>query len=156
MSRFDRRRRAALARLATAYFRHLARRAVGRHPAPGLGRFAELYGPDRLTPITVAEREQLPRHGSCIACGLCGFAAVRRGYLRAERLPSQLTRSLPDLWVTRDLDLGGVDWAAAAAVCPTGVPLDQMSGLVAARLARDGTAAPPPGRPPILPDSARR
>src|SRR5205807_4985241 len=111
------RRAAALGRLGALYGRHLARRGAERmvhRPrgagGAGLARFGALYGPDRITAVTPAEREQLPGHGRCIACGLCGFAAPRAGYLRAERLASQLTRSLPDLWITRDLRLDAVDW----------------------------------------------
>jgi len=161
------RRAAALGRLATLYGRHVARRGAqglvrswSSHPAQtGLERFHALYGPDRITALTDAERAVLPAHGRCVACGLCGLATPRAGYLRPERLASQLTRSLPDLWVTRDLPLDGVDWAAAAAVCPTGVPLAEMRGFVRDRLERDGdqpparrpSAPPPPPRPPLPP-----
>src|SRR4029077_13595683 len=96
---------------------------------------------DRITPLTPAERDQLPGHGGCIGCGLCGFAAPRGGYLRAERLPSQLTRSLPDLWTSRGLPLDGVDWPAGAAVCPTGVPLDVIGGFGTATPEPEGSAA---------------
>jgi hypothetical protein len=136
------RRVTALRRLAVLYARHTVRRSLHRLPQGGLARFEELYTADRITAITAPEREQMAAHGRCIGCGLCGFAAARAGYLRAERLPSQLTRSLPDLWTSRELDLAGVDWEAAAAVCPVGVPLAEMSRFVTDRLRRDGTAAP--------------
>jgi hypothetical protein len=149
------RRAAALGRLAALYGRHLARRGAGSlarrravTPAgPGLAAFDALYRPDRITALSHADRDRLAGQGWCVACGLCDFAAARAGYLRADRLPSQLTRSLPDLWVTRDLALDGVDWAAAAAVCPTGVPLQAMPGFVRDRLARDGVEPPAPRRP---------
>ena len=156
MSRLDRRRVAALGRLATTYARHVARRALRRGPGDGLGRFQALYGADRITPLTPGERDQLPGHGGCIGCGLCGFATPRSGYLRPERLPSQLTRSLPDLWTSRDLPLAGVDWPAGASVCPTGVPLDQIGAFVVTHLEREGTVAPPPGRAPVLPPDRHR
>jgi hypothetical protein len=151
------RRAAALGRLGALYGRHLARRGAERmvHPGgaggAGLARFDALYGPDRITAVTPGEREQLPGHGRCVACGLCGFAAPRAGYLRAERLASQLTRSLPDLWITRDLPLDAVDWRSAAAVCPAGVPLEGMRGFVRDRLERDGVEPPAPRRPAPLP-----
>ena len=133
----------AVTRLAWLYARHIVRRTVRRpRRGAGLRRFLELYAPDRLTAITARERRQLPEHGDCVACGLCGFAAAGAGYLRSDRLPMQLTRHLPDLWVARELELNAVPWAAAAAVCPMGVPLPAISGLVIARLARDGTAPP--------------
>jgi len=156
VSRLDRRRAAALGRLATTYARHLARRALRRGGGDGLARFDALYGADRIIPLTAAERDQLPGHGGCIGCGLCGFAAPRSGYLRPERLPSQLTRSLADLWTSRDLPLDGVDWPAGAAVCPTGVPLDRIAGFVTVHLERAGSVAPPPGRAPVLPTARHR
>jgi hypothetical protein len=154
---------AALSRLAALYGRHLvergargvARRWSSRPVEPGLEHFDALYRPDRITAITAAERAQLAAHGRCVGCGLCGFAAPRAGYLRPERLASQLTRSLPDLWVTRDLPLDAVDWARGAAVCPTGVPLAEMQGFVRDRLQRDGSE-PPALRPPAPPPPSRR
>ena len=142
-------RRQALTRLALLYVRHAARRTV-RRPAhgAGLGRFQALYTGERLTAITPAERAQLPEHGFCVACGLCNFATAAAGYLRSERLPLQLTRHLPDLWVLRDTELPAVDFAAGAAVCPMGVPLPSMRDFVASRLARDGVAPPPPRTAP--------
>lgn len=143
-----RRRAYALTRLTGLYARHLARRAVIR-PRPGAGRraFEDLYTPDRLTAITPAERAALPAQGLCVGCGLCDLATPEAGYLRPERLPLSLTRHLPDLWTTRDLDLGGVDWLAAEAVCPMGVPHAAMAGFVRDRLARDGVEPPVPRRP---------
>lgn len=146
---------AAIGRLGALYGRHLARRGAERvSPRPagaGLARFDSLYGPDRITAVTPGEREQLAGHGRCVACGLCGFATARAGYLRPERLASQLTRSLPDLWAARDLPLDAVDWARAAAVCPLEVPLEEMRGFVRERLARDGEEPPAPRRPAPLP-----
>ncbi|HZS14127.1 MAG TPA: hypothetical protein VFC09_05975 [Candidatus Dormibacteraeota bacterium] len=148
----DRRRAVSMVRLAGAYARHLAvHTAARRRPqADGLAAFAALYGRDRITPLTPQDREELPAHGLCVACGLCTFAAERAGHLRADRLPSQLTRSLPDLWASRDLPYDAVDWQAAAAVCPMGVPLPQMRRFVARRLDADGDAPPPPQVPPAV------
>jgi ferredoxin len=134
----------ALTRLALVYARHAAVRVVRRPPqGAGLRQFQELYSAERLTEITPEERSQLPDHGLCVACGLCNFAAAAAGYLRSERLPLQLTRHLPDLWVLRDAKLSAVDFGAGAAVCPMNVPLPAMRDLVSARLARDGLAPPP-------------
>jgi hypothetical protein len=151
------RRAAALARLGALYARHVARRGArlvsrsAEAEGAGLERFDALYGPDRITEVTAAERSELAGHGRCVGCGLCGFAAPRAGYVRPERLPSQLTRTLPDLWITRDLPLDAVDWAAAGAVCPMGVPLEGIRGFVRDRLARDGVEPPAPRRPASLP-----
>ena len=147
MAPLDLRRAAALSRLAAAYARHVARRVSRTAPGGGGAEFARLYAPERITAITPAEREAFAAHGRCVGCGLCAFAALRAGHLRADRLASQLTRSLPELWTLRDQPLDAVDWAAGAAVCPLGVPLGEMAALTEARLRRDGTAAPPPPQP---------
>jgi hypothetical protein len=157
---------AAVGRLGALYGRHLVRRGAvrvahrsGSPAGSGLPRFEALYGPERITAVSHAEREQLDGQGRCVACGLCGFAVPRAGHLRPERLPSQLTRSLPDLWITRDLELDAVDWVGAAAVCPMGVPLQAMPGVVRDRLVRDGVEPPVPRRPaplPTPPDPALR
>jgi ferredoxin len=156
------RRAASLGRLAALFGRHLARRGasgVARRWSPpsadpGLRRFDALYRSDRITALSPADREQLAAQGRCVGCGLCGFAAPRAGYLRPERLPSQLTRSLPDMWATRDLPFDAVDWSAGASVCPTGVPLEAMRGFVRDRLGRDGVEPPAPRRPAPLPASS--
>jgi hypothetical protein len=129
-----------MVRLAGAYARHLAMRAASRRrpQQDGLAEFARLYARDRITPLTAQDRDELPAHGLCVACGVCTFAAGRAGYLRADRLPSQLTRTLPELWTSRDLPFDGVDWEAGAEVCPMGVPLPAMRDFVARRLERDG------------------
>jgi hypothetical protein len=148
----DRRRAVSMLRLAGAYARHLVRHAASRRGAEqdGVAAFAQLYARDRITPLTPQDREEMPSHGLCVACGMCTFAAPRAGYLRADRLPSQLTRSLPELWTSRDLPYDDVDWASAAAVCPMGVPLPQMRDFVRRRLERDGVAPTAPQVPPAV------
>jgi hypothetical protein len=148
----DRRRAVSMVRLAGAYARHVARQAVARRQPheDGVAAFLRLYGRDRITPLTTQDRAELPSHGLCVACGLCTFAAGRAGYLRADRLPSQLTRSLPELWTSRDLPYDEVDWAGGAAVCPMGVPLPAMRDFVGRRLERDGVAPPAPQVPPAV------
>jgi hypothetical protein len=146
----DRRRAVSMTRLAGAYARHLARRATTRTRGDGVAEFLDLYRRDRITALTVQDRAELPTHGLCVACGLCDFAAPRAGYLRPDRLPSQLTRTPPELWTSRDLPYDDVDWAAGAAVCPMGVPLPQMRGFVARRLERDGVEPTAPQVPPAV------
>jgi hypothetical protein len=150
----DRRRAVSTARLAAAYARHMVRQAARRNADTddGVAAFLRLYGRDRITPLTPQDRAELPAHGLCVGCGLCDFAAGRAGYLRPDRLPSQLTRTLPELWTSRDLPYDEVDWAAGAAVCPMGVPLPQMRDFVARRLERDGVAPTAPQvAPAVLP-----
>jgi hypothetical protein len=148
----DRRRAVSMVRLAGAYARHVATHTAARRkpPVDGVAEFARLYQRDRITPLSPRDREELPSHGQCVACGLCTFAAGRAGYLRADRLPSQLTRTLPDLWTSRDLPYDELDWQAGAEVCPMGVPLPEMRGFVARRLEQDGVNPPPPQVPPAV------
>jgi hypothetical protein len=148
----DRRRAVSMVRLAGAYARHLVRHAASRRAGvqDGVAAFADLYARDRITPLTPQDRAELPAHGMCVACGMCTFAARRAGYLRADRLPSQLTRTLPELWTSRDLPYDDVDWAAGAAVCPMGVPLPEMRDFVRRRLERDGVAPAAPQVPPAV------
>ena len=146
------RRVAALGRLAVGYSRHTMSRLVRRGGWGGLAAFDALYRRDRISRLTPEERAALAGHGRCIACGLCTFAATRSGYLTAERLPLQLTRSLPEVWATRDLALDSLDWAAAQAVCPTNVPLGQIRDLLITRLEADGVLPPAPQlAPAVLP-----
>jgi hypothetical protein len=148
----DRRRAVSMVRLAGAYARHVVTHTASRRTprGEGLAAFARLYQRDRITPLTPQDREELPSHGLCVACGLCTFAAGRAGYLRADRLPSQLTRTLPELWTSRELPYDKLDWQAGAEVCPMGVPLPQMRGFVARRLERDGTAPTAAQVPPAV------
>ncbi len=94
--------------------------------------------------MTPDERDQLAGHGRCVGCGLCGFAAPRAGYLRAERLPSQLTRSLPTSGSPATSRSTPSTGRRAAAVCPLGVPLEGIRGFVRERLGRDGVEPPRP------------
>jgi hypothetical protein len=149
----DRRRAVSMVRLAGAYARHLARQAAPwrrRDEEGGVEAFQRLYGRERITPLSAQDRAELPSHGLCVACGLCTFAAGRAGYLRADRLPSQLTRTLPELWTSRDLPYDELDWAAGAEVCPMGVPLPAMRDFVRRRLERDGVAPTAPKVPPAV------
>jgi hypothetical protein len=148
----DRRRAVSMVRLAGAYARHVVRQTASRRQPhhDGVTAFLQLYGRDRITPLTRQDRAELPSHGLCVACGLCTFAAGRAAYLRADRLPSQLTRTLPELWTSRDLPYDEVAWQAGADVCPMGVPLPAMRDFVGRRLELDGVAPTAPQAPPAV------
>ena len=135
-------RGSALARLAAAYARHqLARRIPGRSdPDAGdrtlLGRYAE----DRLLPVTRAERTMLPAVAGCISCGLCALVAGRSGGLLPSDLAASYLRDYPALGAaageTAPAGEPGLTEAersaleAAAAVCPTGVPLPGVLEMI--------------------------
>lgn len=122
----------SLARLAAAYGVHQVRRKVWRRPgAGGAERVLEIYAPDRLRPLTEAEREGLPAMSRCINCGICALVAGRLGGVRLPDLASGYLRHYP-LLVDAAPDLEGdePDLAAATAACPVGVPLAEVAAMV--------------------------
>ena len=121
----------ALARLAAAYAAHHVRRRT-RRQRPQLEALLETYAPDRLQPLTPAERAALPAMSGCILCGACALAAGRAGRVRLPDLAGGHLRSL-DLLPGSASDLEG-DWPdleAAAAACPVGVPLPEVARMAA-------------------------
>ena len=102
----------SLAKLAFAYGVHLTRRRL-RRPRPQLSSLLRTYAADGIQAIEPAERDRHPRLVTCINCGLCALAAGRVG---KTRLP--------------DVEGGSPDLLAAAAVCPVGLPLDEVAAVV--------------------------
>src|SRR5215472_2848232 len=125
MSRAD-----ALARLALAYGMHLTRRRVTRR-RPQLSGLLETYDPDGIRPLTSPERQKHPRLVNCINCGLCALAAGRIGQTRLPDLASSYMRLYSRLGeASVDVEGDAPDLAAAAAVCPVGLPLDEVAEVV--------------------------
>jgi hypothetical protein len=133
-------RRSALARLAVAYLRHLVGRRL-RPARPGTaGQVLEIYRSDRLSPLTSAERLRLPTLSRCVNCGLCALAAGRVAGVRPADLATAYLRDyslLPAVRSEVDGLGGGVSsdpvraaLEAAAAACPTGVPLAEVAAAV--------------------------
>jgi hypothetical protein len=126
--------RAARLRLAWAYARHQYRRRF-RTPAPGsTDEVLIAYAADRLRPLTADERAALPAMSRCVGCGLCALVVRRVG---ATRLPDLANAYLRDLTMLPPAaaDLEGVEpgpeaLAAAAAACPVGVPLDELTAVL--------------------------
>lgn len=125
----------ALARLAFAYGLHLTRRRFGRR-RPELSALLATYAPDGIQPLTSAERQKHPRLVSCINCGLCALAAGRVGKSRLPDLASSYMRLYARLGeASGDVEGETPDLVAASAVCPVGLPLDEVAEVVR-RLAR--------------------
>jgi hypothetical protein len=120
----------SLAKLAWAYGIHQARRRLKR-PRSQLADLFETYAPDGITAITGAERERHPRLVNCINCGLCALAAGRIGKTRLPDLASSYMRLYARLGES-SADLAGddPDLVAASAVCPVGLPLDEVAAMV--------------------------
>ncbi len=125
----------ALARLAWAYSLHQARRRLTRR-RPELSTLVEMYAADGIQPLTPAEQADHPRLTACINCGLCALAATRLGKTRLPDLAASYMRLYARL-ADASADLSddaatsaGPDLAAVAAVCPVGVPLEDVAAIV--------------------------
>src|SRR5437762_14004092 len=123
----------SLAKLALAYGVHLARRRL-RCPRSQLSALVATYASDGIRELEPLERERHPRLVSCINCGLCALAAGRLGKTRLPDLASSYMRLYARLSEASS-DLAGdggaaPDLAAAASVCPVGLPLDEVAAVV--------------------------
>jgi hypothetical protein len=120
----------SLARLALAYGVHLARRRLTRR-RPQVDPLMRTYAPDGIRSLEASERERLPRLVTCINCGLCALAAGRVGKTRLPDLASSYMRLYSRLdEASSDVEGDTPDLAAAAAVCPVGLPLDEVAAVV--------------------------
>ena len=124
----------SLAKLAWAYGIHLTRRRLTR-PRSQLQDLFDTYAADGIRALEPAERERHPHLGGCINCGLCALAASRIGKTRLPDLASSYMRlyaRLGDASIDVEGDAGGSgpDMAAASAVCPVGLPLEEVAAVV--------------------------
>src|SRR5436309_7981272 len=120
----------SLAKLALAYGVHLARRRLKR-PHSQLAELSETYAPDGIRAFGPAERERHPRMVTCINCGLCALAAGRIGRTRLPDLASSYVRLYARVGeASSDLMGETPDLVAASAVCPVGLPLDEVAAVV--------------------------
>lgn len=127
-------RRSALVRLGWAYARHQVRRRLRTPFKSSAHDVQNTYEEDRLRPLTSNERERLPAMSRCINCGLCALVVKRVGGVRLADLPAAYMRDYTHLQAAA-LDLDGADpgthaLLTAAAVCPTGVPLEEVAEAV--------------------------
>jgi hypothetical protein len=133
--------RSARFRLVSAFLLHQVRRRFRPSPLASAGDVVATYEQDHLLPLTPLERERLPAMSRCINCGLCALVVRRVGQVRLPDLASAYLRDLT-LLPEAAADLGGGDpgpdaLAAATAICPVGVPLDEVAAAVR-RLAAPG------------------
>ena len=131
-------RNGAYARLAAAYARHQVKRRFSR-PRSQVETVLDVYAPDRLRPITLAERELLPVLSRCINCGICAMVAGRIGSVRLPDAATGYLRNFPLLEAAAS-DLDGERpteeaLVAATAACPVGVPLEGVAAMLT-RLSR--------------------
>ncbi len=104
----------------------------------GLADFQRSYAPDRLQPVSPADRTAMPTFGGCIACGLCDvgegvrIASSRGAYRGTMDLMLASSRSMPDhdaalasFAATSDVRLAELE-----ARCPTRVPMRRIAAWV--------------------------
>jgi hypothetical protein len=120
----------SLAKLAFAYGVHQTRRRLVRRK-PQLDTLLDTYGKDGIRPLESPEQERHPRLVICINCGLCALAAARVGKTRLPDLASSYMRLYSRLGeAASDVEGETPDLVAAAAVCPVGLPLDEVGAVV--------------------------
>src|SRR5256712_14164702 len=120
----------ALARLAWAYGIHQARRRLTRRRSQ-LADLVETYAADGIRAVEPEMRERHPHLVSCINCGLCALAAGRLGKTRLPDLASSYMRLYARVGeASSDLVGETPDLVAASAVCPVGLPLDEVAAVV--------------------------
>ena len=120
----------SLAKLAVAYGVHLTRRRLTRR-RPQLGALLDTYRRDGIRALNASDQERHPRLVTCINCGLCALAAGRIGTTRLPDLASSYMRLYSRLGdAASDVEGERPDLVAAAAVCPVGLPLDEVAAVV--------------------------
>src|SRR5256886_8085008 len=120
----------SLAKLAWAYGLHQAKRRL-RRPRSQLASLLETYAPDGIKSIDPAVRERHPQLVGCINCGLCALAAGRIGKTRLPDLASSYMRLYARVGeASSDLVGETPDLVAASAVCPVGLPIDEVAAVV--------------------------
>jgi hypothetical protein len=110
------------------------RQAASPVPPVDAGEVVNVYGPGPMAALSPRERSRLPEMSRCINCGLCTLVIRRAGYTRLPDLATAYLRdggllpeAGPDL---RGGDPGADALTAAAAVCPVGVPLDEVAVVI--------------------------
>ena len=120
----------SLAKLALAYGLHLTRRRLTR-ARPQLAALTATYASEGIRPLEPSERERLPHLITCINCGLCALAANRVGKTRLPDLASSYMRLYARLGAaSSDVEGDAPDLVAASAVCPVGLPLEEVAAVV--------------------------
>jgi succinate dehydrogenase/fumarate reductase-like Fe-S protein len=143
-------RTAAWLNLAYRFGRHvlvrLPRRVLRR--SADMQRFVAAVVPEGYTPLSPADRALLPSAMRCINCGLCSLACPTLRTAPASAWDEPWTfvagpsRSIDRASIVATGMAPCADCEASAAVCPTGVPIPELAGLV-----RRMRAAPDPAPP---------
>jgi succinate dehydrogenase/fumarate reductase-like Fe-S protein len=135
--------------LAWRFGRHVLVRMPGRvvRGSADMQRFLDEVVPEGYTPMAAEDRELLPSVMNCINCGLCSLACPTLREAPASAWAGTWTFVAGP---SRSIDRAALVLADAtpcaacddcAAVCPTGVPIPQLAGLVR-RMAAPVQASP--------------
>ena len=146
----------AIVMLAWALLRSLLAPLFGTRR--GLAAFRRSYAADRLPPLSLEERRELPQLTGCIACGLCdvgeGARMVRSSgaYAGVMDLMLASSRNMPDFdAAVRSFDaVGDARLAELEPRCPVKGPMRQVAAFVrakAAEVAALGAGKTPDERP---------
>jgi ferredoxin len=123
-------------------------RAVFVHPiqlawrgSPGAERFRANFLPEGLVPTSADDREHLRQASRCIGCGLCNAPAMAGGLGQLPSLvPLVFSRSSVELPQSREaialLRANESVLEAGERLCPTRVPLRELTRWLSERLTR--------------------
>ncbi len=134
------------AQLATLPLRPL--RSRGGHAGGGERALLAAVTPEGYLPLSAAERADFPAFTRCISCGLCALAcpAIRdapaAGWDEAWAFVVGASRLLERARAAAASLEPCARCAACAAVCPTGVPIPRLAGMIE-RLASTARAPEP-------------
>jgi ferredoxin len=117
-----------------AFARHEMRRRLNPQPEATAEEVLSAYAADGLRPFTPAELARLPAMSRCTGCGLCALVLHRAAGVRPPDLPLTYLRDA-SLLPGAAADMEGIELSehalrTAAAVCPVGVPLDEVAEAV--------------------------
>jgi succinate dehydrogenase/fumarate reductase-like Fe-S protein len=149
------RRTAAWINLAWRFGTHVLVRMPGRviRRSADMQRFLEAVVPEGYTPLTPEDRDLLPAAMRCVGCGLCSLGCTDLHERSASAWEESWTFVVgPSRSIDRaQLVAAGLNAcsssADAAAVCPMGVPIAELDGLVRRMHAPSTAALPEPDSP---------
>ena len=116
----------------------MAAHVLVRMPARALGllhdreRFLAAVRPEGFLPLLPEERALFPRTMSCVHCGLCALATphARTAWEEAWTFVAGPSRALDRAGVVAMSTPPSARDAAAARICPMGVPIDRMAAMI--------------------------